>query len=976
MTSTPQPQFQWAKANFANTLTPEEERLRDALPDDTPLAKPPIPKLKITKYSISSLHQNLNSTSKPPVSRKPQPAGLAWSCPTCGAWNRSYKKNCMKCDSTKPQGDPNSHEKSSAETTPKDSTIPVTWTHLKSRKPLDDTRETTPGEASVETPQVDDIRKLQQAQELTRAREQREREERTRDGRYIGFKGVRYTGRRSDTDQQVPSPQAQVSGIYHFKPGQSNLSRAQTSDEPLRRSEDTETNKKERLRNAVPDRKPSESESSSLPEVVKATSQDTVLSKNTLKMREEFIMEPDVSARSAKVDSIPYGKVNDRARARRKQQWISDYDDVDEDRADARAKRQSKRQRKEDKAARKKELAPPTPIILPDFISVSNLASVLRVGVEDLVQTMKSLGYGETDNDHVLDNENAGFLALEYNFDPTVDSDDTVNLYARPAAEDKSSLPSRPPIVTIMGHVDHGKTTLLDWLRKSSVVASEHGGITQHIGAFSISMPSGKMVTFLDTPGHAAFLSMRQRGANVTDIVILVVAADDSVKPQTVEAIKHAQAANVPIIVAVNKIDKEDSNVERVKQDLARHGVDVEDYGGDTQVVCVSGKTGQGMEELEEAAVALADILDMRAETDGPAEGWVLEAATKTTGRVATVLVRRGTIRPSDVIVAGTSWARVRGLRNEAGVQVLSAGPGIPVEIDGWRELPSAGDEVLQAPDEQKAKSVVAYRLDMAEAEKRAADMTAVNEARRVEREKRKLEKRKSEEPLTEDVTLTDGDPEVVEPPQSSLKEVFFIIKADVSGSAEAIVDSVCALSNSYVQPTILRSAVGQVTESDIDHAAAANGHIISFNTPIDAPISRMAEIKGVRIFDQNIIYRLVDEVKTALEDVLDPIITRSVVGEAEVGALFEISGKGREKIPVAGCRVRYGVVSKGGLVSVRRGAKVVYEGTVASLRNVKKDVTEMRKGTECGVGFEGWVGMKVGDVVACFEEVSERRRL
>lgn len=251
-----------------------------------------------------------------------------------------------------------------------------------------------------------------------------------------------------------------------------------------------------------------------------------------------------------------------------------------------------------------------------------------------------------------------------------------------------------------MGHVDHGKTTLLDWLRKSSIVATEHGGITQHIGAFSVTMPSGKIITFLDTPGHSAFLSMRERGAHVTDIVILVVAADDSVKPQTIEAIKHAKAANVPIIVAINKIDKEGSDIDGVKQDLAKNGVDIEDFGGDTQVVLVSGKTGQGMEELEEATVTLSEVLDMRAETDGPCEGWVLEAGTEKRGRVATVLVNRGTLKPGDIVVAGRTWARVRSLINEHGVGVKFAAPGTPVTVDGWKDQPLAGDSVIQAASE------------------------------------------------------------------------------------------------------------------------------------------------------------------------------------------------------------------------------------------------------------------------------------
>ncbi|KAM0798604.1 hypothetical protein BDR22DRAFT_881568 [Usnea florida] len=615
-------------------------------------------------------------------------------------------------------------------------------------------------------------------------------------------------------------------------------------------------------------------------------------------------------------------------------------------------------------------MAPPTPIYLPEFISVSNLASVLKVRLEIFIRKMNDLGFEEVHNDHVLDAEIAGLVAAEFNFEPIVQQTENQDLLPRPPAQDKSILPPRPPVVTIMGHVDHGKTTLLDYLRKSSVAASEHGGITQHIGAFSVPMPGGRLVTFLDTPGHEAFLSMRQRGANVTDIVILVVAADDSVKPQTVEAIRHAQAAKVPMIVAVNKIDKEASNVERVKQDLARYSVEIEDYGGDTQVVCVSGKTGQGMEELEDAAVALADILDMRSETDGQAEGWVLEATTQRAGRIATVLVKRGTLRPGDIIVAGTSWARVRSLRNEAGVMLESAGPGTPVEVDGWREQPVAGDEVLQAPDEQRAKAVVDYRLESYERTQLATDMTAVNEARRLEQEKRE----ELEQAAENDSDAPTERPNV--PPAPSFQQVFFIVKADVSGSAEAVTDAVSSLGNSEVRPHILRTGVGPVNESDVDHAAVAQGHIISFNTKVDGSIQRMAESQSVKILDQSIIYRLVDDVKATLSEKLPDLVTQKVLGEAEIAQVFDINTKGRIREPFAGCRVRNGVIGRNDKIRVLRGKEVLYTGTLSSLKNVKKDITETRKGNECGMGFENWTEFEPGDQVQSYEEISEKRTL
>ncbi|PYI04879.1 mitochondrial translation initiation factor [Aspergillus sclerotiicarbonarius CBS 121057] len=636
-------------------------------------------------------------------------------------------------------------------------------------------------------------------------------------------------------------------------------------------------------------------------------------------------------------------------------------DEFDEDDEAQRRKRREERKRSKKEKARKKELkATVSPLYLPEFISVSNLADVIGVRPAQFVQRMEDMGFEDVSYDHVLDAETAGLIATEYNYEPIFDNGEE-DLTAAPEPEDKSSLPPRPPVVTIMGHVDHGKTTILDWLRNSSIAASEHGGITQHIGAFSVAMPSGKTITFLDTPGHAAFLDMRRRGADVTDIVVLVVAADDSVKPQTIEAIKHATSANVPIIVAMSKMDKEGVNPEKVKQDLSMHEVHVEDYGGDVQAIGVSGKTGQGMLELEEAIVTLSEVLDHRADPTGTVEGWVVEGTTKSYGRVATMLIRRGTLRPGDIIVAGTTWTRVRTLRNEAGVVVREATPGMPVEVDGWREQPAAGTEFLQAADEQHAKDVVDYRMDKVETHKLSEDMAAINEARR-----EKLEKRRQEEAGTE----------VEEAGQSGPKPVQFIIKADVGGSAEAVLNSVTAVGNNEVFANVLRSEVGPVSEFDIEHAATANGHIISFNMPIDPTISRMAEKRGVNIMNHNIIYKLTDEVKSTLSEHLAPNVTQRVTGEAEIGQIFEISLKGRNKTSIAGCKVRNGTINRAKKVRVLRGQETIYDGSISSLKNVKKDVTEMRKDTECGIGFEGWTEFAVGDHIQCYEEIYEKRYL
>ncbi|KXT00827.1 hypothetical protein AC578_2915 [Pseudocercospora eumusae] len=683
-----------------------------------------------------------------------------------------------------------------------------------------------------------------------------------------------------------------------------------------------------------------------------------------------------------------------------------EFDEDEDEEADAReafrarkAERQAEKERKRDqerRAAERKRKADKaegtTPISLPEFVSVQQLSQLLGVRYDEFVERLEELGYDDVFPGKTLNSETSTLIAMEYNFEPTFDGGEQEaeerDLKPQPEAYDKSMLPERPPVVTIMGHVDHGKTTILDYLRKSSVAAGEAGGITQHIGAFSVPLASsGKTITFLDTPGHAAFLAMRQRGANVTDIVILVVAADDSVKPQTLEAIKHAKAAGVPMIVAINKVDKEEADIQRVKQDLARHGVEIEDFGGETQVVEVSGKTGQGMDELEENIVTLSEVLDHRAETDGAVEGWVLEATTKKSGRVATVLVRRGTLKPGNVIVAGKTWARVRSLRNEGGKTLQSASPGMPVEVDGWKDQPMAGDEVLEAPSEQKANDVVEFRLEKDERERTASDTEAINESRRIAQERQSREKaaslaaKQAQRSAARHGGAAEGPSNSIDAPerdreQSGQMEVPFIIKADVSGSAEAVSAYIMSVSNPLITPKILSSQVGSVHESDIEMANAAGGHIISFNLPPDPEMQGAAESRGVKILENNIIYRVLDDVKSVLEDKLPPIVSQRVLGEAEVSAAFEISIGGRKKMKIAGCKVRNGVIRKKSRVRVTRNGEKIHDGTISSLKNVKKDVTEMGKGTECGIGFDDWQDFEVGDQIQTYEEISEKRKL
>ncbi|KAI9728426.1 MAG: hypothetical protein M1828_003827 [Chrysothrix sp. TS-e1954] len=668
------------------------------------------------------------------------------------------------------------------------------------------------------------------------------------------------------------------------------------------------------------------------------------------------------------------------------------------------SRKEQKEKRKKEKAAARKA-NDPIPIEIPPFISVSNLATALGVRQHDFIEMLDELGFEEVAGDHVLNAENAGLVAMEYGFEPIIDRSEEDDIKARPAPEDKTQSPLRPPVVTIMGHVDHGKTTILDFLRKSSVAASEHGGITQHIGAFSVPMASGRTVTFLDTPGHAAFLTMRQRGANVTDIVILVIAADDSIKPQTIEAIKHAKAAQVPIIVAMNKVDKEEANIDRVKQDLLQHDLEVEDFGGDIQAIPLSGKTGQGIPELEDAIVTLAEILDLRAEASGAAEGWVLEAATKKAGRTATVLIKRGTLHVGDIIVAGTTWSRVRSLHNEAGTSVPEAGPGTPVEVDGWRDQPTAGDEVLQAPDESKATSVIDFREQRNERARATLDMEAINASRRLDAERREQGQAAGEVATKEyyaqsEATRLDiSGRQAHEAKKRAIERVnkefiskktkenvlYFVIRADVGGSAEAVSTSLSTipLQGQPVEIDIIRSGFGQLSESDIALASSAPAdmtYCINFSQPVSPHIRAMAETAGVQILDETIIYKVIDRVREAVEKALPPIVSNLVTGEAVAAQLFDIR-EGKKLVKVAGCRVKNGTMTKASKVKVFREAfgneaVCVYEGTLSQLKSHKRDVTSMTKGAECGVRFDDWDGFEVGDNIQCLQEIKEMRRL
>lgn len=686
----------------------------------------------------------------------------------------------------------------------------------------------------------------------------------------------------------------------------------------------------------------------------------------------------------------------------RGEQHDSEWDDEAVYRWEQRQRAKAEKQARKQQPVQDEPAA--VPIFLPEYISVSNLAHALKQRATQFLKDLEEMGFEKITLDTIMTGDTAALVAMEYGFEPTIDTGSQRDLRPRPAPEEVSRLPGRPPVVTIMGHVDHGKTTLLDWLRKSSVAAQEHGGITQHIGAFVVEMSSGKTITFLDTPGHAAFLSMRQRGANVTDIVVLVVAADDGIMPQTIEALKHATAAKVPIVVAINKVDKEEARIDQVKADLSRHGVEIEDYGGDVQVVCVSGKTGQGMGDLEESIVTLSEVLDVRAETDGMAEGWILESSIKQDGKVATVLVKRGTLRLGDLIVAGKSWAMIRVLRNEAGTELDEAPPGTPVEVLGWRDLPPAGEQVLQAPDEAKAKSAVEYRTEMAEREESSLQLA---EQEQRQREKAMAEAAAAAAAAGEEPSAGSPEAEASGPVRQN-----FCVKADVVGSVEAVCSSILELGNHEARATILRSSAGQISEYDVDHAAVSNSILVNFNMAVLPHIKQRAEAAKVKILDHSIIYHVVDDAKAALSALLPETVSTRVIGEADILQVFSINTKKRTFKNIAGCKVRNGAIKRSSKIKVLRKGEVIYDGKrllpppaqaplplshapslpllaissahmlscpaghIDTLKHVKKDVMEMGKGTECGIGLEGFQDFAVDDQIQTYEEIKGKRTL
>jgi len=580
---------------------------------------------------------------------------------------------------------------------------------------------------------------------------------------------------------------------------------------------------------------------------------------------------------------------------------------------------------------------------LPETIVVQELANRMAERAADVVKALMKMGMMVTMN-QTIDADTAELVIEEFGHRAVRVSDADVEQVIDTIDDKPEDMRSRPPIITIMGHVDHGKTSLLDAIRKANVVAGEAGGITQHIGAYQVTTESGAVLTFLDTPGHAAFTSMRARGAQVTDIVVLVVAADDAVMPQTVEAINHAKAAGVPMIVAINKCDKPDATPDKVRTDLLQHEVVVEKMSGDVLDVEVSALTGKGLDELLENIALQAELLDLKANPKRAAMGAVIEAKLDIgRGPVATVLVQHGTLKQGDVFVVGEQWGKVRALINDKGDRVSEAGPSVPVEVLGLNGTPEAGDVLNVVETEAQAREIADYRAKAARDKRAAAGAAATLE--------QLMAKAKADESVT---------------------ELPVLVKADVQGSAEAITQALEKVGNEEVRVRVLHSGVGAITESDIGLAEASQAPVIGFNVRANAPARNAANQKGVEIRYYSVIYDLVDDVKKAAEGLLSAEVRETFIGYAEIKEVFKVSGVGK----VAGCLVTEGVARRSAGVRLLRDNVVIHDGTLKTLKRFKDEVKEVMSGQECGMAFENYEDIRAGDVIEIFEREEVQRKL
>jgi translation initiation factor IF-2 len=580
---------------------------------------------------------------------------------------------------------------------------------------------------------------------------------------------------------------------------------------------------------------------------------------------------------------------------------------------------------------------------LPEAIIVSELANRMAERVGDVVKSLMQMGMMVTQNQSI-DADTAELIIQEFGHKVVRVSDADVEDVINEIVDADETLISRPPVITIMGHVDHGKTSLLDAIRDAKVVAGEAGGITQHIGAYQVKTAGGTVLSFLDTPGHAAFTSMRSRGAQVTDIVILVVAADDAVMPQTIEAINHAKAAGVPMIVAINKMDKPDATPDKVRTDLLQHEVIVEKMSGEVQDVEVSAITGMGLDELLEAIALQAEILELKANPDRAAQGAVIEAQLDVgRGPVATVLVQKGTLKQGDIFVVGEQWGRVRALIDDKGDRIKTAGPSVPVEVLGLNGTPEAGDVLNVVDTEAQAREIAEYRSNAAKDKRAAAGAATTLE--------QLMTKAKQDE---------------------NLSELPILVKADVQGSAEAIVQAMEKIGNDEVRVRVLHSGVGAITESDIGLAEASGAPVMGFNVRANASARNSANQKGVEIRYYSVIYDLVDDVKAAASGLLSAEIRENFIGYSKIKEVFKVSGVGK----VAGCLVTEGVARRSAGVRLLRDNVVIHEGTLKTLKRFKDEVPEVQSGQECGMAFENYEDIRADDVIEIFEREEVVRNL
>ncbi len=579
---------------------------------------------------------------------------------------------------------------------------------------------------------------------------------------------------------------------------------------------------------------------------------------------------------------------------------------------------------------------------IPDFISVKDLANRMSVVSAQVVKKLMEMGVMATLN-QIIDADTAQLIVEEFGHKfKRVGEEETIEGTLK-TKDDEATLKSRPPVVTIMGHVDHGKTTLLDALRETDVVSTEAGGITQHIGSYQIETKSGKRITFIDTPGHAAFSAMRARGANITDIVVLVVAANDGIMPQTVEAISHAKAAGVPIIVAINKIDLAEANPTKVRSELLTHGLVTEEFGGDILSAEISAKKKMNLDKLEDLILLQAEMLNLKANPDRSAEGVVIEAEVeKGFGSVATVLIQKGTLKIGDVFVSGQQWGRVRALTDAYKNKLISAGPAFPVIVLGWTGNSSAGDDFVVVENEAKARDIAAYR------EKKYKEHLLA------------IKSKSMMEQLMNGVK--DGD----------VKKLTILIKADVNGSAEAIQTSIMQIKSDKVKPEVIMSGVGEINESDITLAKTARALVIGFNVRANATAKELAKQEGIDIRYYSIIYNLLDDIKMAMEGLLTPEIKENIIGTADVLQVFTV-GKGTK---VAGCRVAEGIIKRNAKIRLVRDNIVLYQGEIGQMKHGMDDVKERKEGQECGLSFDKYNDIQVGDKIECYEEESIKSSL